>query len=273
MLKHLAAVAALALAIGTAACGDDEGGEDGGSGDDFVTQLNTICEESTEEVIAVNLELGYATDPKDQAELSQQILDIRAESTEEIEALEVPEGDAEAFDMFLAAREDLITTGEDRLAAVKSGDEAALQKAIAAGEKAGDEEDEAAEALGADLCDGVIPEGEAQAAEDTLREFATTADPATSCEYENEDALVTEAFVEGGFGGIEPCSKEQEALEKNPDDLAKDIKVSSSEGVEEHAVTLTYEDVGGIFGGEPTEATLYYLDGGWKIYGIRPLEQ
>ncbi|MDQ2676470.1 MAG: hypothetical protein M3Y34_06645 [Actinomycetota bacterium] len=270
MRKHLAVVAALTLAIGTAACGDDDEGGDGGE-DDFITQLNTVCEESTQDVITANLELGYSTDPKEQAELAERTQKIRVDSTAEIEKLEPPEEDADTFDRFLAAREDLIAAGEDRLAAVESQDEAASAEAAEAQAKAGDKEDEVASELGADHCDGDLPDEEAQAAEDVLREYATTADPATSCSSKGE-GLVTEPYLEEGFGGVEACEKEQKRIEDDPKLLPEDIEVSSVTGVEGQAATLEYEDVGGEFDALPSEATLYYIDGGWKLFSIRPLE-
>jgi hypothetical protein len=272
MYRLFAVLAAFAMAFAAGACGDDGQGESGGGSDEFLTQLNSICQDSTDEVIQANLDLGYSTDPKDQDELGSRIIEIREESTAEIEALEPPEEDAAAFEDLLAAREDLIKAGTEQRAAIKGGDEAQIQKAVAATEKAGDSEDEAAAALGADICDGELPEADAQAAEDALREFATTSDPATSCEYESPDALVSEPYVEEGFGGIEQCEKEQQRLEENPDELAKDIEVESAEGVDGTAATLTYEDVGGQYDGIPTEATLYFLDGGWRLFSVRPLE-
>ena len=268
MLKHLAVVAALALALGTAACGDDEDGGDTG-GDDFLTQLNAICKDGTEQVIDANLELGFSQDPKEQVELQERNQDVREESFAELQELEPPEEDAETYDEFLAAREDLIAAGEDRVAAVKSGDEAEVVKAAEAQQKAGEAEDVIAEELGADLCEGTLPEEDAAAAEDNLREYATTADPATSCSSEGEEGLVTEPYLEEGFGGVEACTKEQKAVEDN---LAKDIEVSKVTGVDGLAATIEYEDVGGEFDAQPTEATLYYIDGGWKLFSLRPLE-
>lgn len=268
MLKHLAAVAALALAFGTAACGDDDDGGDSG-GDDFLTQVNAICEDSTEQVIDANLELGYSQDPEEQVELQERNQQVRVDSLEELEELEPPEEDAETYDELLAAREDLIAAGEERLAAVESGDEAKVAKAAEAQQEAGDAEDVIAEELGAQLCDGTLPEEDATAAEDALREYATTADPATSCSSEGEEGLVTEPYLEEGFGGVEACTKEQKKVE---DDLAEDIEVSKVTGVEGHAATIEYEDVGGQFDAVATEATLYYIDGGWKLFSIRPLE-
>ncbi len=270
MLKHLAAVGASALAMGTAACGDDEGGDSEGGGDDFVSQLNTICEDSTSDVVAANLDLGYETDPKDQAELGERILEIRKQVLSDYEALEPSEDDAAAFDDLIAAREDLIAAAEERIAATESGDEAAVEEAVEAGEKAGEAEDEAAAELGADICDDELPEEDADAAVAAFEEFVTKTDPATSCD--SESGVVTEPFLEANFGDPEKCAKEQEVIEEKGGIVAESIDVSKVTGVDGLAATVTLTEVGGKFDGDEEEATMYYLDGGWKVFSVRPIE-
>ena len=81
------------------------------------------------------------------------------------------------------------------------------------------------------------------------------------------DAYVTEAFVEDGFGGIDKCTAEQEKVEG---ELPTDIEVEETNGVDDVGAIVTYEDVGGKFDGEPTQATLYYVDGAWRLYAINP---
>jgi hypothetical protein len=264
MRQWLAAGAAMALVVGAVACGDDKG-SDAGGGDDFLGQLNSICEESTQELVEGNMQFAYATDPKEQAELAQAGQDARAEANEEIEALEPPEDDAKAFEDYVAAREDLLAAGEARVKAFESGDEAAIAKASEEASAAADAEDKAAAALGADLCDDELPAEDAQAAEDTLREFATTADPATSC---SSDGLVTETMLEEYFGGVEKCEKDQQKLEENPDTLPEDVKVSEVTGVDGISATILFEDVGGKFDGQPSQASVYNLDGDWKLNSV-----
>ena len=41
-------------------------------------------------------------------------------------------------------------------------------------------------------------------------------------------------------------------------------------GVDDIGAIVTYADVGGKFDGEPTQATLYYVDGAWRLYSIGP---
>ena len=261
MKQWCAVFAAIALAIVAVACGDDEESDSGG-GDNVLTQLNTICGDSTRELVEANMEFAYAEDPEDQTELAELGQDVRLEANEEIEALEPPEEDANAFEKFLAARQDLAAASEDRLKALKAGDEAAIAKAVEDLTAAGEVEDKAAAALGAEMCDDELPEDDAQAAEETLREFATTADPATSC---SADGLVTEAMLEGFFGGVAKCEKDQRKLQQNPEELPEDVKVSETTGVDGISATIQFEDVGGKFAGQPSQATVYNVDGEWKL--------
>jgi len=268
--RLLALLGAIAV-LGIAACGgDDDGGSSEDSGDEFLTQLNSLCEDGTQQTIDNNLELGYSQDPKDHIELGERVVAAREEITAKIEELEPPEEDVEAFDEMVAARKDLIALAEDRVAAVKKGDQEAIAANTKATEEASDLEDAASADLGADMCDGELPEEDVQAAEDTLREFATTADPATSCN--SDTGLVTEPYVEGGFGGVEACEVEQQKLEDNPKDLAEDLEVTEVTGVDGMAATIEYADVGGLYDDQPSTATIYYVDGGWKIYSISLVE-
>ena len=266
-VTRLTALFGVIAVLALAACGDDGGS--GGSedpGDEFVTEQNALCEEGTQETIDNNLELGYSPDPKDHIELGQRVVESREEITAQIEELEPPEEDAEAFDEMVAARKDLIALAEDRVDAVRKDDQEALDANTKATEEASDLEDAASAELGAEMCDGDLPEEDAQAAEDTLREFATTADPATSCN--SDTGLVTEPYLEEGFGGVEACEKEQQKLEDNPKDLAEDLDVTETTGVDGMAATIEYADVGGLYDGQPSLATIYNLEGGWKIYSI-----
>ena len=269
-MTRLLAVFGTIAVLGIAACGDDDSGGSEDSGDDFVTQLNALCEEGTQRVIDNNLELGYSQDPKDQIELGERVVEAREEITAGIEELEPPEEDAETFDEMVAARKDLIALAEDRVAAVKKNDQEAIAANTKATEEASDLEDAASAELGAEICDGELPEEDAQAAEDTLREFATTADPETSCN--SDTGLVTEPYLKQGFGGVEACEGEQQKLEDNPKDLAEDIEVTDVTGVDGMAATIEYEDAGGLYDGQPSTATVYYVDNGWKIYSISLVE-
>jgi hypothetical protein len=270
--KLIALIAALAMSAGFAACGggDEEGGDSGetsSDANDFPTLADSICNEASGEVAQANLELGYSTEEADIIDLVEQSLAIRKDAVAQLEELEPPDEFADAFDRALAARHDLIDAIEDEVAARKKGDTAALEEIIASEFKAGDASDKASAEAGLSDCAGVLPDDDAQAAEDVLREYAVTADPETACSFEG-DGLVSEPFLEEGFGGVEACTKAQEKLQDNPDDLATDIKVSKATGVDNVIANVEFEDVGGKFDKLSSVSTLYYVDGAWRLFSI-----
>ncbi len=210
------------------------------------------------------LELGYSAEEEDVIELRERVRAIRADALAQLEELEPPAEVAEAFERSLTGRQYVVDAMEDEIAALEEGDKAGAEKAAIKASEAADAINEASAEAGLEDCANVLPDDDAQAAEDVLRDFATTADPATSCSSEGE-GLLTEIFLEEGFGGVEACTKEQSEIE---DDLATDVNVSEASGVDDVIAVLSYEDVGGRFDKVPTTTTLYYVDGAWRIYSV-----
>lgn len=266
MRKAAAPFAVLAASVAIVACGGGDDGEDAadGGGDDFTTQANQICNEGAAEAAQVYLELGYSTVDDDVIELRERVREVRAEALAQLEELEPPDDVAEAFERSLSGRQFVVDAMEDEIAALAEGNAAGAEKAATKAAEAADAINEASIEAGLSDCGGGLPDDDAEAAENVLREFATTADPATSCSSEG-DGLLTEVYLEEGFGGVEACTKEQEDIE---DDLATDVEVSDAYGVDDVVAVLEYEDVGGKFDKVPTTMTLYYVDGAWRIYSI-----
>ena len=98
-----------------------------------------------------------------------------------------------------------------------------------------------------------------------LLEYSTTTDAAVICE---PGGIATEAFVEGGFGGVKPCLDEQQKLASEPSSLPDDIEVTKVSGVDDIAATIEYEEVGGSAEGTALSAQLFYIDGEWKIFSV-----
>ena len=255
----------LLVALFAAACG----GEDEPEGEDFATQANSICAEATSQVGEINLE-GFEQTEQDSIDRGERVLPIREQSLADLEALEPPAEDAEAYDEFLAHRADQIEATETQLVALEKGDQKAIDQTNAENSAAVEGAEAAAAEAGLSECAFELPSDDAEAAADVRREVSTTADPATSCD--SETGLVSEPYLEDGFGGVEACTKEQEALQKNPEEMPEDIEVSDTRGVDDVVAVVEYEDVGGKFDGEPTSATLYNADGEWKLYSIATLE-
>lgn len=263
--RFIAVTAALLLVTAFAACGS----EDEPEGEDFVAQANTICADATREIGDVNLTQGFEQDEADTIERIETIVPIREQALADLEALEPASEQADAYDEYLGHRADQLAANDVQLEALGDGDQKGFEKATADVSAAAEAGEAAATEAGLDDCGFQISEEDAAAAEDVLREFSTTADPATSC---SADGLISEPYLEDGFGGVEACTKEQEALQKNPEEMPEDIEVSAAKGVDGVVALLEYEDVGGKFDGKPTQATLYTVDGEWKLYSIAPLQ-
>lgn len=261
-MKRCAVLAVSVVAGVLTACGDGGGGG-GGEPEDPLAQADAACVEAQQRVAEINLEQGYDTTPKQSAEKYAEIVPVRAEASATIAALEAPADSEKQWTDFVRASEDQTAELEALLEAFRSGDQAKIDEQGAATSKATDRTEVAAEKAGLEACARVLPDTDRTAAEDALREFATTNDPVTSCEYENDDALVTEVYVEESVGGIEACTKDQKAI---ADQLATDIEVSDAEGVEGVSANVTYEDVGGKYDGEPITAIMLYVDGGWRLH-------
>jgi hypothetical protein len=261
-------VASIATALTLAACGDDGGSDtDANSdGDDYIAQTEAICVSSAEQVRDVNLEAGVDETMEDTAKRFEDTLAVREDVLEEIQGVDAPADDTDFAD-YVTASEEYVEAYAEQTDAFASGDEAKIAKAGDAVSKAGEEREAAAKAAGMDACAGILPEDQAAAAEEVVRQFDTTADPATSCDVDSPDSLVTEQLLESPVlgGSVEKCEQIQKQIEGN---LATDIKVTNTEGVEDVVATIEFEDVGGKFDGEASRATLYYLDGGWRIYTI-----
>lgn len=256
-------LAALATVVALGACGDDSNGA--AQEQDPMAQADAACVASAEGLRDVNLEQGLDITPEEGVKKVEATLPVREQTFEEIAAIEPPAEDVEDWNAFVDSYEDLVGATEDQLAALESGDEAKIAKANEATGKAADARIAAAEDLELDACASSLPDDDAKAAEAAVREYETTNDPATSCDYESPEALTTEAWVEDAIGGVKKCEAEQKAI---ADALPSDIKVSKTTGVDDIVANVAYENVGGRFDGEPVTATLYFVDGGWRIYSI-----
>ena len=98
-----------------------------------------------------------------------------------------------------------------------------------------------------------------------LYEYSTTTDPAVICE---PGGIATEIFVEGGFGGVDPCLDEQSKLASEPSSLPEDIEVTKVSGVDDVVATIEYEEVGGSAEGVPLTGQIYFVEGDWLLYSV-----
>ena len=256
----LAALLAVALLIG--ACGGDEDGGGGEAEKEYLAQAEQICQESAEASRDSALEIGVPLTLDDVIAQTEARLEIAKGNLGSLQAIEAP-ADDDTFAEYVSLAEERIPLVEKQIDAYKNGDEVDQQKAVDAVSKISDEQDALAEDLGLEVCGDYLPEDQIADAEDVAREFATTNDPATSCDPDNPDALVLDALVES-FGGPKECEALQKQLEGN---LATDIEITEPTTGTPGVVAFVHsEDVGGKYDGQETTFTLYYVDGEWRVW-------
>ena len=137
------------LVLLAAGCGGDGGGARL-SKEDFQTQANAICAKYQKQLNQVTPPTGLDGIP----DFIDQALAILDKEIAEISALNPPEELQSQFDAMLAASDDTKQAANDLSDAAKSGDKAAVQKALDEGNAASKQADQLAGALGLDSCNG-----------------------------------------------------------------------------------------------------------------------
>lgn len=134
------------LALLAAGCGG--GGEEPLSEAKFQSQANAICAKYQKQLNA----LGTPSSIDEIPDLVQQALVILNKEIDEIAALNPPDELQSDFDKMIAASNKTKAAANDLSAAAKSGDQAAVQKALEDGNAASDEADQLATGLGLSGC-------------------------------------------------------------------------------------------------------------------------
>jgi predicted nucleic acid-binding Zn-ribbon protein len=134
------------LALLAAGCGG--GGEEPLSKAEFQSQANAICAKYEKQLNA----LGAPSSIDEIPDLVQQALVILNKEIDEIAALNPPDEQQSDFDKLIAASNKTKAAANDLSAAAKSGDQAAVQKALEDGNAASDEADQLATGLGLGEC-------------------------------------------------------------------------------------------------------------------------
>ena len=141
-------VAALVGVLSLLAAGCGGGGEEPLSKADFQSQANAICAKYEKQLKA----LGTPSSIDEIPDLVQQALVILNKEIDEIAALNPPDELQSDFDKMIAASNKTKAAANDLSAAAKSGDQAAVQKALEDGNAASDEADQLATGLGLSGC-------------------------------------------------------------------------------------------------------------------------
>jgi hypothetical protein len=147
MRGALAALVGVLVLLATG-CGGSGGGRL--SKEDFQSQANAVCAKYQKQLDA----LGTPTSLDEIPALVQQALGILNKEIDEVAALNPPEELQSQFDALIAETNKTKQAATDLSDAAKSGDQAAVQKALDEGNAASDKADQLAGQLGLDSCKG-----------------------------------------------------------------------------------------------------------------------
>jgi hypothetical protein len=137
------------LVLLTAGCGG--GGSDARlTREEFESQANAICAKYEKQLDA----LGTPASIEEIPDLVDQALAILNKEIDEIAALNPPADMQTEFDALIEASNNTKAAADDLSQAAKDGDQAAVQKALDAGNAASDKADQIATELGLDSCKG-----------------------------------------------------------------------------------------------------------------------
>jgi len=147
-MRGKAAALAGVLVLLATACGG--GGSDGDrlSKEEFQSRANAICDKYQQQLQA----LGTPSSLDEIPDLVDQALAILNKEIDEVAALNPPEEMQGTFDQLIAASNKTKAAADDLSTAAKAGDQAAVEKALDAGNAASDEADRLAGELGLDSC-------------------------------------------------------------------------------------------------------------------------
>ena len=138
------------LVLLVTACGGGGGSDARLSKEEFQSQANAICDMYQKQLDQLKTPANLDEIP----DLVDQALAILNKEVVEISALNPPEELQSQFDEMIAASDKTKAAADDLSAAAKSGDQAAVQKALEEGNAASNQADELAGELGLDSCKG-----------------------------------------------------------------------------------------------------------------------
>jgi hypothetical protein len=246
-----------AVGLGIAACG---GG--GNAKQSFTADANRVCTQGPRDVVNLYLDRGLPSSPQAVYEFDRALVPVRARFLAGLRRLDPPAGQKKAYDRYLSLRETVLDLTKDMVVVDRKGDERAAASVGAKLEEVIHKAGGAAGQIGLDVCALKLSPGDAKAVRAVISEFEVTHDPQRACRD-----LATTQFINSRFpGGYAQCAA---YVKKYAGTYAKSVDVSHVEGTNGVSAVVEYKDVGGKYGGTPDSATLFYVDGQWKIFSAQ----
>lgn len=249
---------AMALGLVLAACG---GGGDSKK-QSFTAEANQTCTRGQRKLVNLYLDGGLPSNQQEQYAFDKAVVPVRDELLAGLRKLNPPADREKAFKRYLSLRQTALEGTRDLVIVDRRGP----ADAVTATRKKIDEiqrkSQKAAAQSGLDVCALKLSRSDAKAVAALISEFEVTADPQRACRD-----LATPQFINSRFpGGYAQCAG---YVKKNADTYAESVDVTHVEGTNGVVAIVEYKDVGGSGAGVPSSATLYYLDGQWKIFAAQ----
>jgi hypothetical protein len=257
MGKHALFGIAMALGLVLVACG---GGGD--SKQSFTADANRTCGQGQRKLVNIYLDRGLPSNRQEQQAFDKAVVPVRAELLAGLRKLNPPPDREQAFKRYLSLRQTAAELTRNLVVAEGKGN----ADAATATSKKIDEilrrSTKVAAQSKLDVCALKLSRSDTNAVTAVMSEYEPSADPQRACRD-----LVTPQFIESRFpDGYAQCAAYVKA---NADTYAKSVDVTHVEGTNGVVAYVEYKDVGGSSAGVPSSATLYHLDGQWKIFAAQ----
>lgn len=257
----LAVLFLAAAAVGLAACG---GGE---SGNDFASEANAICKRAAEESLAIyRSPLTAEGTQKAAIGLQQRYLELDEKVNRQLKAIEPPTEETKPYAAFLDAAETVKAHQEKVVQAAKDGKPQLYNKLNEAVNGESEELHEKAGAVaGLETCAEELPDAEAEEIVHLIEKNEMVADPAQCTDY------FAQNIVEQQWKTKKGCEEFQE--NESAKDLPDSVDAKVTEGVTGVKATAEVSFHGGKLDGQTIEYGLAREGGRWMVVFGAPKQE
>ncbi len=260
LVRRLAPLAiAPALCLALAGCGGGDGGD--GAAHGFVADANAACTAGQRHVVDLYLAGGLPASPQQQLEFDQAVVPVRVALLGQLRKLVPPADGRQAFRRYVGLRQAVISLSRDLVIADGTGSPAAarIRGKIDQTQR---RSNAAAARLGLDVCALKLSPADSRAATAVVKEVETTRDPQRACRD-----LVTPQLIASRFpGGYDQCAA---FVKQHASDFPTSIKVTHVQGTNGVLANVDFEEVHGQHPGSWASATVFFIDGRWKVFAAQ----
>ena len=225
----------------------------------FNADVDALCLSQAEAAARAQMQLGQAESAADEAANLRGIAGAVAMSDSAFAAIEPPDSAVAGYEELLDARAVVAELTESYAVALEGERPKKIVAARRALDAGRDELWDAGSELGLTACSGRLSKRNEATVTELVEVVDTTSDPAKVCE-----GMVFDSYVDSAFGGVAECRR----FQRDAKNTAGSIDVQDVTGTDGIAATVDFRDVAGPFDGRPLRATLFPLDGRWRLWNV-----